>query len=248
MFFHRNAILIVHGFGGGVYDLEYLSKMLELKTNYDVYTYTLPGHSGESTDKITYKDWIKRSEEMMEFLIENKYKNITVMGHSMGGMIATYLAGKYKKNVNKLVLIAPAFTVTGQKDEKLDVKKVIKEFPKVYDQYGFKFLMAKVKKLPINFYGEFLELNKKYQNTPKDVIAPTLLIWGDDDQVVPLAYSNKLINKFKNAETKIIVFKDGTHDIFGEFVKEKAAEYVIDFVKKTKNMYKFPEYVQIEKK
>lgn len=246
MFLHRNAILIVHGFGGGVYDLEYLSRMLELKTKYDVYTFTLPGHSGESIEKITYKDWIKRSEEMMEFLISNKYKNICVIGHSMGGMIATYLAGKYKQNVNKLVLVAPAFTVTGQENEKMDVKKVFKEFPKVYDQYGFKFLMAKFKKLPINFYGEFLELNKKYQNTPKDVIAPTLLIWGDNDQVVPLGSSNKLIKKFKNAETKLIVFKDGTHNICAEFTKELVAEYVIDFVNKTKNMYKFAEYVEVE--
>ena len=42
----RKAILIIHGFGGGVYDEEYLSTNLEFIKNYDVFTFTLPGHDG----------------------------------------------------------------------------------------------------------------------------------------------------------------------------------------------------------
>ena len=37
----RKAILIIHGFGGGVYDEEYLSTELEFIKNYDVFTFTL---------------------------------------------------------------------------------------------------------------------------------------------------------------------------------------------------------------
>ena len=38
----RKAILVIHGFGGGVYDEEYLTNRLELIKNYDVYTFTQP--------------------------------------------------------------------------------------------------------------------------------------------------------------------------------------------------------------
>ena len=56
----KKAILLVHGFAGGVYDNEYLDHRLELISNFDVYTFTLPGHDGDTSKKITGNDWIKR--------------------------------------------------------------------------------------------------------------------------------------------------------------------------------------------
>ena len=92
----RKAILVIHGFAGGVYDQEYLTHRLELISNYDVYTFTLPGHDGDFKHKITYKDWIKKVDHEMEFLINNGYSTIYVIGHSMGGVLASYAASKYK--------------------------------------------------------------------------------------------------------------------------------------------------------
>ena len=93
----RTAVLLVHGFAGGVYDAEYLDHRLELISKYDVYTFTLPGHDGDTSKKITAASWIKKAESEVEFLINNGYKKIYVIGHSMGGVIATYLASKYKE-------------------------------------------------------------------------------------------------------------------------------------------------------
>ena len=113
----RKAILIIHGFAGGTYDEEELANRLELNKFYDVYQYTLPGHS-KNLSKVKYQDWIKKSEDMMNFLIDNGYKSIYVIGHSMGGVIACYLASKYKE-VRKLVLCAPAFQYLSiEKDKK----------------------------------------------------------------------------------------------------------------------------------
>ena len=55
---YRKAILIIHGFGGGTYDEEYLANRLELVHNFDVYSFTLPGHDTNAT-KIKMEDWIK---------------------------------------------------------------------------------------------------------------------------------------------------------------------------------------------
>ena len=98
----RTAVLLVHGFAGGVYDEEYLDHQLELISKYDVYTFTLPGHDGNTSKKITGATWIKKAESEVEFLINNGYKKIYVIGHSMGGVIATHLASKYKE-IKKLV-------------------------------------------------------------------------------------------------------------------------------------------------
>lgn len=61
----RKAILIIHGFGGGVYDEEYLSTELEFINGYDVFTFTLPGHD-TMPGKYTRADWIRCSSEHLE--------------------------------------------------------------------------------------------------------------------------------------------------------------------------------------
>ena len=111
----RKAVLIIHGFAGGTYDEEILNHELELKWNYDVFTFTLPGHEGMTTRNIKYTDWIEKAEYEINYLIDNGYKNIYLVGHSMGGVIAGYLASKYKQ-VKKLVLVAPAFRHYGYED------------------------------------------------------------------------------------------------------------------------------------
>ena len=94
---------IIHGFAGGTYDLEDLANYLELSSFFDVYQFTLPGHE-KNLSKVKYEDWIKASEEKVEMLINRGYKNIYLIGHSMGGVIATYLATKYRNVKNKLLL------------------------------------------------------------------------------------------------------------------------------------------------
>ena len=91
----KKAILLIHGFAGGAYDYGNLPNDLEFVNNYKVFTYTLPGHDKAIINKVTKDDWIKMSEMQIEKIIKHGYKEIYVIGHSMGGVIASYLASKY---------------------------------------------------------------------------------------------------------------------------------------------------------
>ena len=97
MIIFRKAILIIHGFTGKLYDNEYLMNYLELDPNYDVYARTLPGHYKERFSNANVGDWKKFVDNQIEGLIQNGYKTIYIVGHSMGGILATYVAGKYKQ-------------------------------------------------------------------------------------------------------------------------------------------------------
>ena len=44
MILFRKAILLIHGFAGGNYDYNSLGNDLQLYRDFDVYTFTLPGH------------------------------------------------------------------------------------------------------------------------------------------------------------------------------------------------------------
>ena len=71
MFFHRKAILLIHGFVGGIYDYDDLPNLLEVKRNFDVYTFTLPGHEKHIVKDVKYEEWIKAADNQIKFLIEH---------------------------------------------------------------------------------------------------------------------------------------------------------------------------------
>ncbi len=91
MILFRKAVLIIHGFAGGTYDQERLANYLERHAKLDVYSFTLPGHEKRTFKTAKYQEWIKASEEMIDSLIKDGYRSIYLIGHSMGGVIATFL-------------------------------------------------------------------------------------------------------------------------------------------------------------
>src|SRR5690606_40857640 len=98
--------LLIHGFTGGPYELGPLAEYLKEQTDWHIDTPTLTGHGKElQLENTTYKDWITDAENTLRKMTA-KYDEIYIVGFSMGGMIAAYLAAKY--NVDKLVLLATA--------------------------------------------------------------------------------------------------------------------------------------------
>ena len=228
----RKAILVIHGFAGGVYDEEYLTHRLELISNYDVYTFTLPGHDGDFKHKITYKDWIKKVDHEMEFLINNGYSTIYVIGHSMGGVLASYAASKYKE-VKKLVLVAPAFRIYGYEQEKINLNTALNATPKIFEEYGAKLVANRLLKLPANCYIEFFKLIKELQDTPKNITAATLIFRGNKDFIVPQESVEHVYNEIQSPHKKIVLLDKTTHDVFREKLKEEATDIIIGFFKNT---------------
>lgn len=239
----RKAILIVHGFAGGVYDQEYLQHQLELVNNYDVYSFTLPGHDGDTSKKITYESWVNRAEEMVEFLILNGYDNIYVVGHSMGGVIAAYLASKYYE-IKKVVLVAPAFRYVSHEEGHLSVINAVKNGTKVLETYGAKMIANRMTKLPANAVPEFMKLVKKYQDCVNNISKPILLVRGTKDDIVPMQSINHVYDNVKSKYKKIILLKDTTHDVFRENKKEEITKYIIKFFKNKYSMDLFPELIE----
>lgn len=239
----RTAILLVHGFAGGVYDEEYLNHQLELIPNYDVFTFTLPGHDGNTSKKITGDDWIKKSESEIEFLITNGYNRIYVFGHSMGGVIAAYLASKYKE-VKKLVLVAPAFRYISHEDGNFKPLNAIKKTPKLVEQYGTKMITSRMTKLPANATKEFMNLVDKYQDVTQNIFIPTLIIRGTNDEIVPSQSVEYILDTIKSKKKKAILLDKITHDVFREEKKDIATKLIIKFFKHTSLLEKMPDIIK----
>ena len=153
----KKAILLIHGFAGGSYDYNSLNNDLELYNCFDVFTFTLPGHERMIIDKVTRKDWIKKAEDELEKIINAGYGEVYIIGHSMGGVIASYLASKYKQ-VKKLVLAAPAFHYLSFKGNKVDVIESIKKLPNLFKNYDPEEVLSRLFKIPVPTIKEFMKL------------------------------------------------------------------------------------------
>lgn len=209
----KKAVLIIHGFAGGVFDQEYLSNYLQLDNKLDIYTFTLPGHSKNIIKGVKNKDWIKKSEKQIEFLIDNNYSSIYVIGHSMGGLLACHLAVKYKQ-VKKLVLAAPAFRYLTFEGDDFKLMKSLKSSSDILKDYGTDTILQKLLKLPITTIKEFTSLVKISQELPSKINIPVLIVHGDNDRIVPYSSSVKLKNNFLSKKVVLVKLKSVTHDIF----------------------------------
>ena len=226
----RKAVLIVHGFAGGTYDEEDLANFLELNRNLDVYQFTLPGHK-KNLSKVKFEEWIKSSENMLNWLIDNGYHKIYLIGHSMGGVIATYLASKYKE-VKKIVLAAPAFHYLNNEGNHTGVIEPLKSVPKVIKTYGGDEVISRMLKLNVSAIKEFKTLVENYYDYPKYVTCPLLILQGNNDNVVPLTSSKYVYDSVISKKKEIIYLDNTTHDLFCGENKKDIFNVVENFLKR----------------
>ena len=237
MFFRRTAILFIHGFVGGIYDYDSFPNELETYRNFDVYTFTLPGHEKNVVKDVKYNDWIKSAESQIEFLLNHNYKNIYVIGHSMGGVIAAHLASKYKE-VKKLVLVAPAFRYFYFKDGKVNIKGInetIKNLPALLKEEDKEKVVARIQKTPISTMLEFTKLVSNYQKDLENITCPILTIHGLNDNVVPIEGTDLVYNNVKSKTNLLINIDKVTHDCFTKERKEEVKTIITDFLRKHPN-------------
>lgn len=94
-------LVILHGFLGSLDNWQSLAK--DFSTDYKVFLIDLRNHGkSEHTSKHSYA---LMSEDLHKFFKEQNITNTIVVGHSMGGKTAMFLASHYPQLVDKLVVV-----------------------------------------------------------------------------------------------------------------------------------------------
>ena len=223
------AVLVIHGIAGGTYDEERFAFDCELVRKYDVFQFTLPGHNVKSIRHSTCDEWINASEEKLLYLINHGYHKIYLVGHSMGGVIATYLASKYKE-VKKLVLVAPSFSHI-EKEEGSIIGAILKS-PKLLKAYSLDEIETRITKLPVRAINEFLKLVDTYQNAYNEVDIPVMILHGSKDQLVPIKSTREIFKKLKNKHKVYVTVRNYYHDIFHGVKVARIDHEIVTFLNK----------------
>ena len=231
----RKAVLIIHGFAGGVYDEESVQYYLNPNWQLDVYNFTLPGHERNLTHDVTYQEWINSVDKHVEYLINQGYKNIYVIGHSMGGVLALHAATRYPQ-IKKVVLAAPAFQYLTAQDNLIDkIDSLIKNGANIVKTYKAKEILSRILKVSIPMVIEFTKLVEESQNLPSQVNVPVLIFQGTSDDIVPSTSSEYVYNQLRGKKW-LIYLSDVNHDVFNNKKQDMINKEIEKFF--TKNFYK----------
>ena len=212
---NKPYLVFLHGYNGNSKSWAYQFKYF--RKDFSIIAIDFPGFGQSQT--LIDPDMYKVSGLIKRILIENNVKNFSLVGHSMGGMLAQVLCGNNPDLVNKLIL---SCTHTGYA---LNYKSPLREAylnrleqrRKLSDtEYGklrIKSMLPNLSNKDIfNFLAKISEeitdegilcggASMQILNTQsllKKIKCPCLIITGSDDVVVSKEKSNFLKQNIKN--------------------------------------------------
>ena len=162
-----------------------------------------------------YINWVE------QLVKELNLGNFYLLGHSFGGALASKIAVKHAQEVDKLFLVSAA-CIRKKTTKKSFFKKIAKVIKIFYFIPYYSFFRKAVYKFIIRksdyVYVEGL-LKETYLNVVTEDLSfhlpfikvPTVVIWGDKDELTPLEDAYFINKQIKNS--KLVIISGAGHDL-----------------------------------
>ncbi|MDO6354703.1 alpha/beta fold hydrolase [Caloramator sp. CAR-1] len=227
----EEGCLLIHGFTSTPAELRELGHFLNEK-GYTVYGVRLHGH-GTSIDEMersTFKDWIKSVEGGLNFLKESCSK-IYVIGHSMGSLLALYIAENY--DIDKVVALSPPLILKNKTGNFAFIIKYFMRYakwpPEERPEEEKKYLLG-YDKIPVKSIHEFNKLNRLVKKNLKKVKSPLFIVQSEKDSTVDIASVDYLYNAATSSVKQKCILKKCGHNITIECEKHDVFNAVYKFL------------------
>ncbi len=200
-------IVLLHGWGQNIEMMDPLGK--NLSTNHRITILDLPGFGSSQIPDFAYTIY-DYTEILNELLKSLKIKEPILIGHSFGGRIAINYASLYP--TSKLVLFGSPFLVREKKGLKVKVLKTLKKIKALNGiaEYMKNYLGSEDYKSAKGIMREILvkTVNTDLRKEASKIKAETLLIWGENDEAVPVSEAKELE---KTISDSALIVLPGTH-------------------------------------
>lgn len=226
------VVVFLHG--AGATGRLWRKQMGPLSELFRVLAPDLPGFGGTDTFQ-EIKDVKGYAGFLAAFLENTGISRVSLVGSSMGGWAACWFALVYPEKIDKLVLVSPAGVYLSE-DPPMPVQRLLEEIKLLYGAAGSgqdKGAAGELEKglSTVKHLYEGGGMKPDLAGMLSMIKPETLVIWGDEDKVIPLSYSGIFGAGIKNAMVDII--KGAGHlpyadkpDIFNktvsDFLKEAA--------------------------
>ena len=222
-------MMLVHGFATGWFMWKQV--MPELAKDYHVFAIDLPGFGFSDKPKDFPYEPDGYGKTLMNFMDQKGIQKAILVGNSMGGSLSLWLAMYHPERVSRLVLVDAggypmklpvmlwiatiswirpiAKPLFGKWVIKLMLKYIFsddsKVTPELVEEYGQPFETENAKDVLFwmfkrNDISNFGELTKNIPN----IKVPTLVIWGENDRVIPIEHAHNFNRDIKDSEMVII--------------------------------------------
>jgi abhydrolase domain-containing protein 6 len=217
-------VVLLHGFGASADSWNRFAKPLTKR--YHVIAPDQPGWGASTRIESASYGYPAQLDRLHEFLSALGLKRVHLVGHSMGGFIASAYAARYPGEVITLGLIAPHGMVEPEQSElfrnvaKGDnwlVATSYQEFdrllnnvfarrpyaPKAVVRYLADHAIRNAAK-SAKIFAEMQTNNPPLAELLPKIEAPTLIVWGDQDRVLHVSCADLFHKGIKNSELMII--------------------------------------------
>ncbi|SDJ57086.1 alpha/beta hydrolase [Nonomuraea jiangxiensis] len=237
----RYVAVLVHGYGEHIGRYEYVADRL-VRHGAAVYGPDHMGHGRSDGDRVHIEDFEDVVTDVHSVVGQARADHpgvpVVVIGHSMGGLIATRYAQRYGDDLTALVLSGPVIgewevltTLLAYEEPPhtpIDPATLSRD-PSVGTAY---------EEDPLVWHGPFKRPTLEALATTLAEIAksgrlgalPTLWVHGADDALVPLAGSRSGIEATKGPNLTERIYPGARHEVFNETNRDEVLDDVTTFV------------------
>ena len=194
-------MILIHGLSGS--SRWWVRNIRVLAEQYQLYLLDLPGFGsmGHLPQRYTLDEIASGIVLWMEAV---GIKQAHLVGHSMGGYISLWIAASYPERIQCLVLVSPAGiphirSLTGYM---LPLLRALRSFNL---RFFFILISDSLRAGPRAIVRAAQDLlTKDIRDCLKDISAPTLLVWGEHDSLVPPVFGDMLSREISHAHLLIL--------------------------------------------
>ena len=231
-------VVLVHGYGEHIGRYEHVAQALVAR-GAAVVGPDHVGHGRSDGEPALVEDFEPLVDDLRAVVQDARGDRPVVMvGHSMGGLIATRYAQRHREDLAGLVLSGPAVGLAPVLQGWLEDPPsdpidgaVLSRDPAVGEAYAAD---------PLVYHGgwkrptlqAFIAADAAIADGPGFGDLPLLYVHGGDDQLVPVALARPVVERVAGPDSELRVLDGARHEVFNETDQDATIALVADFAER----------------
>jgi alpha-beta hydrolase superfamily lysophospholipase len=234
----QRLVVLVHGYGEHIGRYEHVANALVAR-GCDVVGPDHVGHGRSPGEPALVEDFEPIVDDLRAVVDAARGDLPVVMvGHSMGGLIATRYAQRHPEDLAGLVLSGPAIGIGPVLESWIEnppsdpiAGEALSRDPAVGEAYA---------EDPLVYHGgwkvptlkAFAASDRAIADGPAFGELPLLYVHGAEDPLVPVGLARPVVERLAGADTDVHVIDGARHEVFNELDQERTIALVADFAER----------------